>query len=66
MSSDTAGIRVEGLEMSFPSPSGTVVAIRDVSFTVAAGGILLYRRAERVREDDAPAHPGRVGDGHRR
>ena len=37
MSSDTAGIRVDGLEMSFPSPSGTVVAIRDISFTVAAG-----------------------------
>lgn len=37
MNSDTGGIRVDGLEMSFASRSGTVVAIRDISFTVAAG-----------------------------
>jgi len=37
MSSDTASIQVEGLNMSFPSRSGQVVALQDISFSVGSG-----------------------------
>jgi ABC-2 type transport system ATP-binding protein len=37
MSDSAAGVRVEGLTKSFPSPHGTVHAVRGIDVTIAAG-----------------------------